>query len=112
MRFPPLAGQLLGWLAAAAGPAILTAVLVHAGSDKRNYVFLYLGLVAVLGVLRGLWPALVAAAISFLLVDYFFVSPVGTLTIADEQDLVNLVAFVTTAGVVGLLASQRRKALL
>jgi two-component system, OmpR family, sensor histidine kinase KdpD len=81
-------GQLLGWLSAAAGPAVLTAALVHAGSDKRNYVFLYLGLVAVLGVLRGLWPALVAAAISFLLFDYFFVSPVGTFTIADEQDIV------------------------
>jgi two-component system, OmpR family, sensor histidine kinase KdpD len=81
-------GQLLGWLSAAAGPAVLTAALVHAGSDKRNYVFHYLGLVAVLGVLRGLWPALVAAAISFLLVDYFFVPPVGTFTIADEQDIV------------------------
>jgi K+-sensing histidine kinase KdpD len=102
----------LGWLAALAGPAALTAALVNAGSDKRNYVFLYLGLVAVLGVLRGLWPALAAAAISFLLVDYFFVPPVDTFTIADEQDIVNLLAFVVTAGLVGLLASQRRRALL
>jgi K+-sensing histidine kinase KdpD len=112
MRLPSRAGQLLGWLAAAAGPAILTAALVHAGSDQRNYVFLYLGLVAVLGVLRGLWPALVAAAISFLLVDYFFIPPVETFTIASEQDVVNLLAFVATGGLVGLLASQRRRALL
>src|ERR1700737_1179338 len=104
MRFPPRAGQLLGWLGAAAGPAILTAVLGHPGRDKRNYVFLYPGLVAVLGVLRGLWPALVAAAISFLLVDYFFVPPVGTFTIAGEQDIVNLLAFALTAPLVGLLA--------
>jgi K+-sensing histidine kinase KdpD len=112
MRLPSRTGQLLGWLSAAAGPAVLTAALLHAGSDKRNYVFLYLGLVAVLGVLCGLWPALLAAAISFLLVDYFFVPPVGTFTIADEQDIVNLLAFVATAGLVGLLASQRRRALL
>ena len=101
------------WLGALLGPVLITAMLVPVRvSEQRDYVFIYLGLVAVLGVLRGLWPALVAAALSFLLVDYFFVSPVGTLTIADEQDLVNLVAFVTTAGLVGLLVSQRRKALL
>src|SRR6202011_2829216 len=80
--------------------------------QKRDYIFLYLGLVAVLGVLRGLWPGLAAAALSFLSVDYFFVAPVGTLTIADEQDVVNLLAFAATAGGIGLLGSQRRQALL
>ncbi|MBJ7597181.1 ATP-binding protein [Candidatus Nephthysia bennettiae] len=104
---------MLAWAAALLGPSLLTALLVHiSGPDRRNYVFLYLGLVAALGVLRGLWPGLVAAAVSFLQVDYFFVPPVGTLTIADEQDLVNVLAFVGTAGLVGLLGSQRRQALL
>jgi two-component system, OmpR family, sensor histidine kinase KdpD len=60
-------------------------------------------------VLRGLWPALLAAATSFFLVDYFFVPPVGTLTIADEQDLVNLAIFFGTAGVIGLMAGRRRQ---
>jgi len=102
----------LGWLTAAIGPVVLTAVLLRlGGAEKRDYIFLYLALVAVLGVLRGLWPALAAAASSFLLVDFFFVPPVGTFTIADEQDIVNLLAFVATAGGVGLLASQRRRVL-
>jgi K+-sensing histidine kinase KdpD len=102
----------LGWLTAVIGPAVLTAVLLRiGGAEKRDYIFLYLALVAVLGVLRGLWPALAAAASSFLLVDFFFVPPVGTFTIADEQDIVNLLAFVATAGGVGLLASQRRRVL-
>jgi len=101
------------WLAAVAGPAIVTAVLLgYSNQTQRDYVFIYLGLVAVVGVLRGLWPALACAAISFLLVDYFFVPPVGTLTIADEQDIVNLVAFLVVAGVVGVLASRRRRVLL
>jgi two-component system, OmpR family, sensor histidine kinase KdpD len=101
------------WLVALAGPAAVTAVLLGFSHQvQRDYVFIYLGLVAVVGVLRGLWPALVCAAISFLLVDYFFVPPVGTLTIADEQDIVNLLAFLVIAGVVGLLASRRRRALL
>jgi K+-sensing histidine kinase KdpD len=103
----------LGWLTAVIGPAVLTAVLLRiGGAEKRDYIFLYLALVAVLGVLRGLWPALAAAASSFLLVDFFFVPPVGTFTIADEQDIVNLLAFVATAGGVGLLASQRRRVLM
>jgi two-component system sensor histidine kinase KdpD len=100
-------------MAALLGPALLTAALTQVGgSDKRDYIFLYLGLVAMLGVLSGLWPVLAAAALSFLLVDFFFVPPVGTFTIADEQDIVNLLAFAATAGIVGLLASQRRRALL
>src|SRR6202022_2971354 len=45
-----------------------------------------------------------------LLVDSFFVPPMRTLTIADEQDLVNLAIFFGTAGVVGFLAGRRRQA--
>jgi len=101
------------WLMALAGPAVITAALVgYSHQVQRDYVFIYLGLVAVVGVLRGLWPALACAAVSFLLVDYFFVPPFGTLTIADEQDIVNLLAFLVIAGVVGFLASRRRRALL
>ena len=107
------AEQWIVWAAALLGPAAVTAVLVNYSHQvQRDYVFIYLGLVAVVGVVRGLWPALVCAAMSFVLVDYFFVPPVGTLTIADEQDIVNLIAFLVTAGVVGLLASYRRRSLL
>lgn len=103
----------VAWAVALIGPALLTALLLRvSGPDRRSYVFLYLGLVAALGVMRGVVPALMAAAASFLLVDYFFVPPAGTLTIADEQDVVNLLAFATTAVLVGLLGSQRRQALL
>jgi two-component system sensor histidine kinase KdpD len=45
-----------------------------------------------------------------LLVDYFFVPPVHTLTIADETDLVNLAVFFGTAGLIGWLAGMRRQA--
>jgi K+-sensing histidine kinase KdpD len=101
------------WLVVLGGPAVVTVALVgYSHQVQRDYVFIYLGLVAVVGVLRGLWPALACAGVSFLLVDYFFVPPFGTLTIADEQDIVNLLAFLVIAAVVGLLASRRRRALL
>src|SRR6202162_4554894 len=101
------------WLVPLAGPALVPAALVgYSHPIQRDYVFIYLGLVAVVGVLRGLWPALACAVTSFLLVDFFFVPPFGTLTIADEQDIVNLLAFLVIAVVVGFLASRRRRALL
>jgi two-component system, OmpR family, sensor histidine kinase KdpD len=97
-------------LAAVVVPALLTAILLQTHSPQREYVFIYMAVVAVIGVVRGLWPALLAAAVSFLLVDYFFVAPARTLTIADEQDLVNLAIFFGTAGVVGFMAGRRREA--
>jgi K+-sensing histidine kinase KdpD len=97
-------------LAAVGVPAVLTAILLQTHSPQREYVFIYMAVVAVIAVLRGLWPALLAAAVSFLLVDYFFVPPARTLTIADEQDLVNLAIFFGTAGVVGFMAGRRREA--
>ncbi len=113
MRAVSRAAPVLALGAALVGPAALTVLLVEIGGPaKRDYVFLYLGLVGALGVLGGLWPGLIGAAASFLLLDYFFVPPFGTLTIANEQDVVNLLAFAATAGAVGLLGSQRRRALL
>ena len=101
------------WLIALVGPALLTAVLLGVtAAEKRNYVFLYLGLIAAVGVARGLWPALSAAVVSFAFLDYFFVPPYYTFTISDPQDLLNLVVFVATASLVGVLASRRRRALL
>jgi K+-sensing histidine kinase KdpD len=113
MTLPPRVSLALAWSAALLGPVVLTAALVvGGGSLQRDYVFLYLGLVAVLGVLGGVRPPLAAAAESFLLVDYFFVPPTGTLTVAGEQDVVNLLAFAATGGIVGVLGSLRRRALL
>ena len=101
------------WTVAVLGPLIVTAALVRLSNQvSRDYVFIYLGLVAVVGVVGGLWPAVLCAAISFLCVDWFFVQPLYTFTIADETDIVNLLAFLVTAVGVGLLAARRRYALL
>jgi two-component system, OmpR family, sensor histidine kinase KdpD len=97
-------------LAAVILPLVLTAILLQTHSPQREYVFIYMGVVAVIAVARGLWPALLAAAVSFLLVDYYFVPPMHTLTVADEQDLVNLAIFFGTAGVIGFMAGRRRQA--
>src|ERR1700736_98076 len=97
-------------VAAVAVPGVLTAILAQTNSPQREYAYLYMAVVAVIAFLRGLWPALLAAAVSFLLFDWFFVPPVHTLTIADAQDLMNLAIFFGTAGVVGFIAGRRREA--
>ncbi len=100
------------WAGSVGGPTVVTLALLGVSAPtQRDYIFVYLALVALVGF-GGLLPALVCAGISFLLVDYFFVPPVYALTIADEQDLVNLLAFLATAVLVGTLASRRRNALL
>jgi K+-sensing histidine kinase KdpD len=102
---------LIALLAAVGGPAALTSPLLRIGSTQpREYVFVYLGYVAMVGVVGGLGPAALAAATSFLLVDYYFVPPVHTLTLLDEFDLVDLVVLFGTAGLVGGLVSRRRRA--
>lgn len=96
---------------AVGAPAALTGLLAALNQgNTRNYVFVYLGIVAVLGLATGWREALVAASCSFLLVDYFFVRPVRTLQFADSTDLINLAVFFGTAGLVGALGSRRRAA--
>jgi K+-sensing histidine kinase KdpD len=100
-----------GPVAAIGGPIAITAILSTVGpASARDYVFLYLALVAVLGTLSGLPSALTAAALSFVLVDYFFVPPVHTLTIADPSDLIDLVVFAAFAVAAGGVGSGRRHA--
>jgi K+-sensing histidine kinase KdpD len=102
--------RLLGYAASVVAPiAVTLALLSLSGGVSRDYIFIYLAVVAILAVLSGLVPALLAAAASFLLVDWFFVLPLHTLTIADQTDVVNLLVFFGTAGLVGGLGSRRRR---
>ncbi len=100
-----------GYAAALLAPALLTLVLVGVSFDNpRDYAFLYLSIVAVLGVAIGIGPSLLAAALSTVLVDYLFVPPKHTLSIGNGEDVVNLLVFFGAAGLVGTLGSRRRNA--
>ncbi len=108
---PRSALQVAAYAAAIVAPSALTLVLVGVNFDNpRDYAFLYLSIVAILGVASGIGPALVAAALSTVLVDYLFVPPKHTLSIANTEDVVNLLVFFGAAGLVGTLGSRRRNA--
>jgi K+-sensing histidine kinase KdpD len=107
----PMTVTAAGYLASVVAPGALTLVLVGVSFDNpRDYAFLYLSIVAVLGVAIGVGPSLVAAALSTVLVDYLFVPPKHTLSIGNTEDVVNLLVFFGAAGLVGTLGSLRRNA--
>jgi K+-sensing histidine kinase KdpD len=98
---------------AVVGPPLLTLVLAQLPAPQaRAYVFLYLGIVASLGLLTGLIPALVAAALSSVLADNFFLPPVNSLSLANPSDILYLVIFFATAGAVGGVAALRRRSII
>jgi two-component system sensor histidine kinase KdpD len=80
---------------------VLTAAPSHA--DLATALSSYLVLVVVVAATGGVWPGIVAAAAGFLLSNYFFAPPVHTFTIADARDVLALLMFLVTAGVVSVL---------
>jgi K+-sensing histidine kinase KdpD len=94
-----------------APPAITLGILrLHPSTTgSTGYSYLYLGAITLVALVFGLGPAIVAAVMSTVLIDYFFVPPVGTFTIASPTDIQNLVLFVLAALVVGILADTRRR---
>jgi K+-sensing histidine kinase KdpD len=105
--------MLIGIAVAVVAPPLLTLVLARLPpSEARAYVFLYLGIVASLGLLTGLVPALIAAALSSVLGDYFFLPPVDSLSLANPSDVLYLVVFFATAGAVGSVAALRRRSII
>jgi two-component system sensor histidine kinase KdpD len=96
------------------GFPLLTVALTAARSrtDLSTALSSNLVLVVVVAALGGVWPAALAAALGFLLSNYYFAPPIHTLTIADARDVLALLVFLVAAGVVSTLVdlSARRSA--
>lgn len=56
-----------------------------------------------------LWMAIATAVVAMIVFNFFFLAPVGTLTIADPQNLVAFVAFVSAALIASQLSSTAAK---
>src|SRR5450830_278925 len=95
---------LVGLALALVLPPALQALLVL--DPERNVATVMLvqlsGSVAV-ALVGGLWPAILAAVLSSLLVNYFSTPPVGTLTISDSQNLLALLVFVGVSAAVAVV---------
>ena len=97
------------------GLALLTAILVQVRGQVAlaSVVLLYLAVVVTVAVIGGLWPALAAAVVSNLAVNFFFVQPYHTFTVEDPDNLLTLLVFVGVAATVSVavdLAARQRAA--
>jgi len=81
--------------------------VIHLNATTAALTFL----ICVLGVSAtwGLRPAIFMAILATLAFNFFFLPPVGTLTIADPQNWVALFAFLLTAIIASQLAERARR---
>jgi two-component system sensor histidine kinase KdpD len=91
--------RLIGWALSLALPLVVTAggVLLRQALDiSTNAAGFVLASVAV-ALVGGLGPALVSAVLGGVLLNYFFVPPVHTLTIAKPENLITLITMMVVA---------------
>ena len=98
--------RVVGALGLICGITFFYSRLVHVNSVTVALSFL----LAVLGIATrwGLTEALAASVFGMLCFNFFFLPPVGTLTIADPQNWVALFAFVVTAVITSQLSASAK----
>jgi two-component system sensor histidine kinase KdpD len=104
-RLPRLTGG-LNWrrrvaalVVAAVGLPLLTMLLLSLAGDvtPASVLLLFLLTVVVVALIGGLYPALLAAVAGAFIVNWFFVPPIGTFTIAERNNVVALAVYVAVA---------------
>ena len=60
-------------------------------------------------MLGGVLPAVVAAVFSSLLLNWYFIHPIGTLTVADPENTLALVVFVLVGVLVALIVHRNAR---
>jgi two-component system, OmpR family, sensor histidine kinase KdpD len=88
-----------GWQLALGGSALMTTVLA-ATRDLHELSFeamLFLALTVICALVGGWWPAVTAAVLDALFLNFFFIEPLFTLSIADPVAVLALVLFLVVA---------------
>lgn len=100
--------RLLGFVVALSGGPLLTWLLVALRSPESitSDVLAYQLLVVVVALVGGLWPAVFAAVMSGVTLDFFFVAPLYTVTISDPLHAWALILYVVIALLVSVIVDQ------
>lgn len=101
----PWRRRLWGWLVGAVAFASVTLLMLAQREEfaLQNVLLVYLSIAAVVAWIGGIWPALTAALVGFVLGNYLFTPPLRSWTIANPADVFALIAFVFLAGLIGFL---------
>jgi two-component system, OmpR family, sensor histidine kinase KdpD len=105
--------RLAGFLTAVVGLPLLTWGLSILRSEESitSDVLAFQLLVVVVALVGGIWPALLAAVAAGLLLDFFFVDPLYTITISEPLHFLALVIFVVVAVLVSVVVDQAARRL-
>ncbi len=96
-----------GALALALGPlATLLLVTFRSPDTLTSDVLAFQLVVVVVALVGGIWPALFAAVLSGFTLDFFFVDPLDSITIARPLHLLALVLYVVNALLVSYVVDQ------
>ncbi len=89
-----------------AGTAVLASLLrLVTGVSPTTVALGFLLVVLATATLGTLWAAMSVAIVATVALNYFFLPPVGTLTIADPQNWVALASFLTVAVIASRLSA-------
>lgn len=94
-------------LALVLGPlATLTLSVIRSPDALTTETLTFQLLTIVVALVGGIWPALFAAVLSGLTLDFYFVRPYYTVTIANPLHLTALLLYVASAALVSLVVDQ------
>ncbi len=100
--------RLIGFIVAVAAGPLVTWLLVSFRTDDTiaSDVLAFQLLVVVVALIGGIWPALFAALLSGLTLDFYFVQPFYTITIAKPAHVLALALYVLNAMLVSYVVDQ------
>lgn len=100
--------RITGFILAILGGPLVTWLLVSARNDDSitSDVLSYQLLVVVVALVGGIWPALFAALLSGLTLDFFFVEPFYTVTVDKPLHLLALALYLVNALLVSYVVDQ------
>ena len=104
--------RLLGFAFALVGGPLLTWMLVSLRSDETitSDVLAYQLLVVIVSLIGGIWPAVFAAVMSAFTLNYFFVAPYYTVSVADPRNVWALILYVLIAVIVSFVVDRAARA--
>jgi len=100
--------RLVGVILALVGVPLLTWLLVATRTDESltSDVLAFLVFAVVVALVGGIWPALLAAIMSGLLANYFFIPPLHTLTIGQPSGFVALLLSIVVVFLVSFVVDR------
>ena len=100
--------RVLGMLTALIGGPLLTLLLASFRSTESiaSDVLGFQLLVVIVALVGGLWPALFAAVLSGLTLDFFFIEPIHNVTIASPPHALALALYIINAVLVSYVVDQ------